>query len=391
MLKKLFLSHYSGDAEEVREFAAALRLRGIVPWVDKSGGFSVADDSEVEARRAIREDCFGLVLWATGKAFESDFIRDVEMDEARKQVNAGSPFLLFAIPHTISFRSLKELSEARFGIDLSRFHTVPITTGSRLHPTTEKIARLIMAARLKVVSVPASDEGLSLQICTRESLPPQPRDLLAVDACELFSRGAGQPEGWNQLLSGLRDIKSELAAVFGRPRIHVNGSKHLSAAFLAGRVFSPFELSMQQTSNEIWFSDALAASDDQPFTVVCEDIRSAGNLVVEIASGRKNIKSGVDAMANSPATGAAIRLSLVASEPINVDNARCAAMARQAYEEIELAASRAAISQIHLFAAAPGSFMAFLGRHFRGMPETVTYEWEEGQYVKAATIPGSVL
>jgi hypothetical protein len=61
-MKKLFLAHYSGDAHELWEQATELRLRGIIPWVDKAGGFAVADESEAAARRVIREDCFGLLL-----------------------------------------------------------------------------------------------------------------------------------------------------------------------------------------------------------------------------------------------------------------------------------------------------------------------------------------
>ena len=58
-MKKLFLCHYSGEAEEISLLAEELMLRGIIPWVDKYGGYYLGDSSPEVARRAIREDCFG--------------------------------------------------------------------------------------------------------------------------------------------------------------------------------------------------------------------------------------------------------------------------------------------------------------------------------------------
>ena len=79
--KKLFLAHYSGDANEVDYLATELRLHGILPWVDKDGGFSVGDELESEARRAIRKDCFGLLLYGTDSVFERPFIRTASILE----------------------------------------------------------------------------------------------------------------------------------------------------------------------------------------------------------------------------------------------------------------------------------------------------------------------
>ena len=117
--------------EEIAQLAKMLRLHGIVPWVDKDGGFAVADDAELEARRAIREDCFGLLLYASADAFARPFIRDVEIDEAWKARQANPSFALFAVPRRISFADLRQLSTQNFGFDLSRYHTVAMPDGSR--------------------------------------------------------------------------------------------------------------------------------------------------------------------------------------------------------------------------------------------------------------------
>ena len=109
-LHKLFLSHYHGDAADVQELACELRLRGIVPWVDKDGGLQIGDESQAEARRAISDDCFGLLLYATERVFDRPFIREVELHQARVTKAADPSFLLFAAPRGINFTALAEKS-----------------------------------------------------------------------------------------------------------------------------------------------------------------------------------------------------------------------------------------------------------------------------------------
>src|SRR5437588_9970554 len=102
-IKQLFLSYYNKDVDEVRFLSDELRLRGIVPWVDKDGGFTVGDESEAEARRAIRDDCFGLLLYATHHVFDRPFIRDVEIDEALAVKRRDASYILLAVPRGIRF------------------------------------------------------------------------------------------------------------------------------------------------------------------------------------------------------------------------------------------------------------------------------------------------
>ncbi len=122
-MKKLFICHYSGDAAEVYALAQELRLRGVIPWVDKQGGFLIGDSSPDEARRAIQEDCFGLLLYATPEVFERPFIRDVEVPAGIQAVERSKDFVLFAVPRRLSFSDLSKQSLNYFGMDLSKYHT----------------------------------------------------------------------------------------------------------------------------------------------------------------------------------------------------------------------------------------------------------------------------
>ncbi|HUV05999.1 MAG TPA: SAVED domain-containing protein [Armatimonadota bacterium] len=389
-IKKLFLSYYSGDLVEVNQLASALRMRGIVPWVDKSGGFSVADECETEARRAIREDCFGLLLYATKQCFRREFIRK-EMDEAWTVHVADPSFALFAVPRCITFDELALYSLGDFGFDLSLTHTIRLDKRADLDLGYATIARAVLHKYLERTALPCTD-GISLQISTLKLMPDKPTDMLRIDATSAFAQGVGDGKLWTQLLGGLIDVEQALSYVYGRPRLHVHGSKHLSTAFMFGRVFSQFDMDIQQTAHKVWRTDVCYA-DTKPFVVYTQkgDAKTR-RLFVEIASGDKNVPACVDAFLRARRLQPPLRLQLhPPSMAFSVDAALCRAMAAHAYSEIERMITECLISEIHIFAAVPQTFMILLGQQFRGMPPVHLYEWDGTGYTPSCRIPGGKL
>ncbi len=391
-LKKVFLSHQHDGVPTVRELATDLRLRGIAPWVDKDGGFSIGDESVAEARRVIREDCFALLLYATEAAFTSRFIRDIELDEAAAVKRDDPAFILFAVPCDMGFRALQERSMTEFGIDLSAFHGVPIHAATA-PADRAAVASDVMAKVLRRSHAVAPDTGmLSLQFSTREVLPDMPGDVLRIDAVSLLAATPGNADAWDRLLDALRCVKVRVAAVYGRPRLHVHGSKHLTAAFLFGRVFAPFEMEIRQTPTAVWHTDTPTTAT-APLAVCCVlGTDDTGALFVEIASRDKDIAMGVDTLIAEGLPPPSVRLQLRPSAvPLAVDNELCRAMVAQVYAEIGKAIQRRRISAIHLFAAIPQAMMMMLGREFRGMPPVQMYEWDGNQYFPSCRIPAGIL
>lgn len=391
-LKKLFLSHQHDDAPAVRELAIDLRLRGIAPWVDKDGGFSVGDESVAEARRVIREDCFGLLLYATESAFTSRFIREVEVDEAVAVKRRDPAYILFAVPCDMGFRALQERSVTEFAVDLSGFHGVPIHTGTALADRAAVASAVLEKVLHRGQSVMPDTGTLSLQFSTREVLPDMPGDVLRIDAVPLLAATPGDADAWDRMLVALRDVKARIAAMYGRPRLRVHGSKHLTAAFLFGRVFAPFELEIRQMPTTVWHTDAPVPAT-APLAVRCvPGAADTGALFVEIASRDKDIAMGVDALLARGLPPPSARLQLrPPGAPLAVDNSLCRAMVAQVYAEIGRAMQRRQIKAIHLFAAAPQAMMMMLGREFRGMPPVQLYEWDGDQYLPSCRIPAGVL
>lgn len=385
-LKKLFLAHASSDAPELSNLATHLRLHGIVPWIDKDGGFAVGDHSEEEARRAIREDCFGLLLYATRDSFNRPFIRDVEIDEAKTVKAANDHFALFAVPRRLTFPELRRLSLLHFDYDLAPYHTFAIPSSADFHASISHVSCAVLHKFLSLTpTAPAR-----LQFSTRDLLPDDADDLLCVNATHLSSCPYDNA-AWQDLISALKHVKAEITSTLGRPHLHVHGSKHLSAAFVFGRVFAPFHLHIRQTPNAVWSTDS-SPSQSNPLPVsYLQAADSSSQLFVEISAGRKNVALGVDEFIASTASVPPNRLQFQPSAPVTMDNASCLAAVQQVYSEIERIMRQRPVLELHIFAAMPQSFMMMLGRAFKGMPSTRLYEWVQDRYVAVCLVPAGVL
>ncbi len=381
-LKKLFLSHYSGDASEVALLADQLRLRGIVPWVDKQGGFLVGDANAYEARRALREDCLGCLLYATSSVFARPFIAEVEMPAAIAQWKADPKFFLFAVPRSVTFVDLAAKSTNAFGFNIADHHCVPVADDS-LQPGLIHVAREVLE-KVACGHHPRQAETLRLQFSTREVLPSLNDELLTIDGRCIYR--ASDASLWSNLVTALQDVKSVLSKAHGRPRIIVEGSKHITSAFLFGRVFQSFELEIRQTPTEYWSNTGQATS---PAVQVIEDLRDGDALIVTITSRFKNLReSAMNAAGEVDASMLEIRPDC---GPLELSDDTARGLVGTIYRELDIAVARVRPSRIHLFMAAPQATAMMLGQKFAGMPATYVYDWNGTSYEAGKLIPGGVL
>lgn len=362
--------------------AEQLRIRGIVPWVDKQGGFQVGDRNVQEARRAIQEDCLGCLLYATPAVFERRFITEVEMPAAVEQHARDANYLLFAVPRGLDFAELATKSMEAFGLNLADHHCIPVkeetVPESLANVARETLTKLICGHHVE------SRRVIRLQYSTRELFPSGDDELLCVDGRNIY-----REDGcvlWDNLVSGLCDVKRVISSAFGRPQIIVEGSKHLSAAFLFGRVFQPFDLSVRHTSAEYWETTGPLTELDLDTSFL---IARSEELVVTVATGDKNLQAkALEAVGR----GDVSQLSITPRNGrFTVGAASSRWLAKAVYEHIDKAVSRTSPKKIHLFMAIPQTTAMQLGQKFAGMPKTLVYDWNGTDYEAGKMIPGGVL
>lgn len=362
--------------------AEQLRVRGITPWIDKQGGFLVGDRNKTEARRAIQEDCFGCLLYATPRAFERPFITDIEMPAAVEQYSRDADYLIFAVLRNLGFSDLAAKSQSTFGLNLADHHCVLVSDAA----IAEGLARVARETLAKLVCGHEINQkqSIRIQFCTREVFPPGEHELLCIDGRGVY--GGYDTVAWKDLLMGLCDVKKVIVKAFGRPAITVEGSKHLTSAFLFGRAFQPFELQIRQTSGECW--STIGPLRELELSVAFR-AQPSDELVVTVASGEKNILveeivavsgSNASLLSISPPNG---RFSL------DADSSRW--FAKAIYEHIDMAVAQSNPKKIHLLMAIPQATAMNLGQKFAGMPDTIVYDWNGSSYEPGRLIPGGVL
>jgi SMODS-associated and fused to various effectors sensor domain len=392
ILEELFLCHSSTDALEIRVLAEELRLRGVVPWVDKNGGFQVGDESAGEAERAMDEDCFGLLFYATPEAFSSDFIRQVEVRRAVRRKEEDPTFVLFAVPRRMGFRELSERSIETLGIDLAAYSSQAMEdTDGKVEPVRKRLG-VVADEVLDKVLRRACENGvpgtLQMQFSTREHLADEPGDVLRVDAVGMLKWASDLPsrhEAWGRVYEGLLNVKRRVSRHFGRSRLRVHGSKHLTAAFMLGYVYPSTVCQLEvRTKSGYWSTDCKPTSGDLLLTSISDGTVGSESLYVEISAGDKLVRDVVRRHVRRTRVSPLKYLRFTPGPGLEaaqyITNADACAIARQIRRELSRAISDYGISEIHVFAAVPQALATMLGHSMNAMPPIQLYEYDGRAY-----------
>ena len=383
ILEELFLCHSSTDAQEIRVLAEELRLRGVVPWVDKNGGFQVGDENAGEAERAIDEDCFGLLFYATPEAFSSDFIRQVEVQRALRRKEDDPSFALFAVPRRMGFAELSRRSIEIFGVDLAAYSSraLKVTDGGIGEALREQLCVVADEVLDKVLALAGETDlcgALRMQFSTREFLADEEGDVLRLDAVELLEGATDPPRAWARVHGGLLSVKRRVSRHLGRPRLRVHGSKHLTAAFLLGFVFPSTVCEVDvRTKVGYWSTNHEPTGKDLMVSTVSDGTVGTGTLYVEISTGDKIVRDGVRRHVSRTGVSPLKYLRFMPGPKLgavtHMTNADVRSIANQVRRELSCAVSDYGISEVHLFAAIP--------QHgFNAIPPVQLYEYEGGAY-----------
>lgn|GEM_PF-4974102 len=392
-MQKLFVCYANGSRADVDELAAEIRLRGVPVWIDHDCGFNLGDNCQTEARRVIADpsETFGLTFYATPDLFKSDFIKRIELHEAIGRKDRDPYFRLSAILCGMDFKGLSDSSMEHFGYDLSAFHSSHLPRPRRKGEVPSRkdlgsIAVAVLRDRLSILRMNPPPNGLfGVNFCTRDSLPPSEDDHLWIDATRILGDDGNCPENWDRLTHALEDVRRELRAVLSRPKIRLRGSKHLTAAFLFGRTFTPSvapELFVQQGA-ELWSSECESRTGES-LKVQLEDSTpsDARRLFVGVTATGKPVRGAVRRYAASahikPMSN--LWLDIGDERPGPIDNASAVAIATQARHAILEAVQSRGAQEIYLFMAVPQGVAVFLGRLLNATPPIRLHEYDGADY-----------
>lgn len=406
-MTNLFLCYPSSSRSEINALADELRLRGVRVWLDHERGFTIGDNCATEARRVILDpsETWGLLFYATPEALSRDFIRRIELESALRRKEADSNFVLTVLTRGLSFGDLSKLSLAHLGEDLSVYHSGSIQETDAedlnerpLRPQLAKVAHDVLTSRLKLWSASQnSNDYLGLNFCTRDALAPSPDDWLDINATSprLEEKRARNPhQFWQTMCRGLLDIKSELRALHAVPRLRIRGSKHLTGAFILGRVFPPAtvrEIAVQQ-GEALWSScePTFPPSTTYLDSRLVDEGAKGESLWVEISLTDQSVREAVRRfratlpLQTAPAQLPMASLRFQPKDGLKRGFVRDGAMAAELADEIRRELLKAVVSrpvrEIHLFGALPQGLMLLLGHHFPPHLTVNVYEYDGANY-----------
>lgn len=386
----VFISYQHRDRRLASLLAQELQLRGVIPWVDKTpGGFAAGDPSEAAARRVIGEAASGFVLVLTKHTWCSDFIKTIEVPEALARLRRDPHFWGCVVSPEYGMGEISSTMREQWGADFTQFHGYSRNRRAResVQSFMNRVATEVLRKHLDT-QAPANVDRIEISVSSFEPVPGSPDELLHLDVFHPLQGNPYHNGTWERFLEGMQDAKVEVARRYGRPRLLVNGSKHFTAAFLTGRVFNRFPLDIRQTPMEVWSSDGELIPMDQFQVTYLPGSHREHTLVVEVATGEKDIARGVDSLIGSGRLANGGRLQIRPNNGrVNVTDVIARSLAHHICSEIDKVTRNKRTEQIHLFVAIPQALLMTLGTLFQGMPEVHVYEWTGTEYVKTLIVP----
>jgi hypothetical protein len=326
--------------------------------VDKDGEFKLGDESAGEADRAIIEDCFGLLFYATPKAFGSDFVRQVEIRRALRRKEGDPLFVLFAVPRRMGFGELSKRSIEAFGVDLAAYSSRALElpdgeAGAALREQLCAVADEVLDKVLVLAGKTALGGALRMQFSTRELLADEDGDVLRVDAVGLLKEAIDPPRAWARVHGRLLSVKRRVSRHLGRPHLRVHGSKHLTAAFLLSFVFPSTDCEVEvRTKVGYWSTDHEPIGKDLLMSNVSDGTVGTEALYVEISTGDKLVRDGVRRHVSRTGASPLKYLRFTPGSelrpPARMTNADARSIANQVRRGLSRAVSDHGISEVHL-------------------------------------------
>lgn len=209
---------------------------------------------------------------------------------------------------------------------------------------------------------------------------------------DFFGSGRNYPraEEWqNRLLKDLQQAKKWILTERATRRIHVMGSRRLSASVALGTVFSAvsgFSLEMDYRSGDIWKTDAHADRDTPRYNLseYCQ-VNQSEVLAVSIGIPR-SIASDVDNNLQRLGLADASVLHFHGKEAI-ISQQQANLVSSMLKERIRDKVISCNARVIHLFVAIPAPLAIFLGHRLNAMCVIQCYEWNNSfEYVSTCLL-----
>ena len=257
MTLNIFVSYNRKDIKYAQEIEKLLHASGLMAWRDLEY-LPYGVDTENEIRRAIREDCKAFILLITENSMKSDFIWNVEVNEAVKKARMGEEFLIIPIFYKEDLLSeFIHKSMNLFGENLGN-QNGQILKENSVELNTQMLHKMIGRILEKLIY---NDEFTKVKLYTHGEIPTSQYSELVVDLRESFKNNIPSEDEWkNVIIPGFINIRTALLhKKKPQMKIWLPRRIHLSAALAFGWIFR------ENTGFEFIPSDILLQENPEKF------------------------------------------------------------------------------------------------------------------------------
>ncbi|MDP3921701.1 MAG: SAVED domain-containing protein [Candidatus Omnitrophota bacterium] len=371
---KFFLSHCRKDAEELKIIARILMAHGIRTWQDINNLGSGLTESEI--RRAIQEDCNGLVFYSTADSLKSPMVRDVELKVGEEKFLKDKNFHIVPV-----FKST--IDEANTALRGYLKTNISDFNGAIVKGDDFLVAGIRTAAVIFKNLVFSNTDFMSVGLCSYQKTCEEVS--LDCDFTPYFSLGLPPEKVWNEeFVPALRGLKDALLSK-NNTKLRLFSRAHLSLGIMFGYIFrdrTGFTLEIEQINKpdkKIWSTVA----KEEPNLVKIE-ITPVGNL------DSKNLVVNINLISNDnnsfsnyvQKSGLRYRAMIEAhpvSYPCLVSNGEALSFTKELIDKIKSAHGAFGTNTVHIFAAIPLGLALFIGYHLNACGQVQCYEFDKAK------------
>lgn len=359
-------------------------IHGIKTWQDINSLGSGLTESEI--RRAIQEDCDGLVFYSTSDSLlKAPMIRDVELKVAEEKFLKSKNFHIVPI-----FKStIQESNAALQGClktKISDFNGAMVKDGD-LVGSAQRASSLI----LKGLDLPTTN-FLSIGLVSYQK--NSDKVVLDLDCTPYFSMGLPPEKTWNEeFMPALASLKDALISK-GQTKLRLFSRAHLSLGVMFGYVFrdrTGFLLEVEQINKpdrEIWSTGA--KKENISIQIACTPVTDfdSSNLVVNLNLISNDNNSFTNFAQKSGLRYRAIIEITPPSYPFLITNGQAIAIAHELTSKIKDAHGKYNTNVVHLFAAIPFGLALIIGHHLNACGSIRCYEFDKAkrEYFPSVTL-----
>ncbi|VEN73363.1 conserved hypothetical protein [Candidatus Desulfarcum epimagneticum] len=380
-MKKIFISYKRENVKDVKKLVEYLMIGGIRIWQDVDS--LDLGNTESQIKKAIQEECSGIVFYATKESIKSDFILNVELREGAQRLRRDSNFKVIPV-----FEEDKaKVDDALRGVfhgNLSSLNGIIIKKYNSAFEYFRKLRKILVKNAFSQTS-----GEITFSIMTRQRTPGNLGTTLDLDWSRPFSfNDFFSQKAWDDVIKpALSDIK-DILLEFGIMDLKIFSKAHLTVGFAFGSIFNQitgFNFALDQR-DEWWgtyqeedayeYLDVKITPDDISSREVAVNLSISRNIDYEKGEFIKQTNKSFRAeILCTPKSGISI---------VSIKNgSQAKSISKQICNTIRKTKENYGITDFHIFSAIPLGLAYLIGSDLNACGRIHLYEYdkeESGKY-----------